>query len=174
MYLDDLVYILVNNVLILEGIMMMPKLKTKVAPSPVTEESFFLEETVLSNDWLNSPEMAVEQETTVDGQLAIDVYETAKDMVVKAPVAGVDGDDIDITVTDEMVIIRGERKDVKEVDHGSYHAQECYWGAFSRSLNLPQKGLADEAKASFAKGILTIRIPKAETNKLRKIKVNAG
>jgi len=153
--------------------MMMPKLKSKVTPNPVTEESFFLEETVLNNDWMNMPETLVPEET-VDGQLAVDVYETAKDIVVKAPVAGVEGEDIDITVTDEMVIIRGERKDVKEVDNGSYHAQECYWGSFSRTISLPQKGLADEAQASFNKGILTIRIPKAETNKLRKIKVNAG
>jgi len=154
--------------------MMMPRLKSKVTPSPVTEENFFLEETVLSNDWMDMPETLVAEEPTVDGQLAVDVYETAKDMVVKAPVAGVDGEDIDITVTDEMIIIRGERKDVKEVDTGSYHAQECYWGSFSRTVSLPQKGLADEAEASFAKGILTIRIPKAETNKLRKIKVSAS
>lgn len=155
--------------------MMMPNLKKKITPSPVTEESFFLEETVLTNDWMGMPEtIAVEEEATVDGQLAVDVFENAKEIVVKAPVAGVDGDDIDITVTDEMVIIRGERKEVKEVDNGSYHAQECYWGSFSRTISLPQKGLADEAKASFAKGILTIRIPKAETNKLRKIKVNAS
>lgn len=155
--------------------MMMPNLKKKVAPNPVTEESFFLEETVMNNDWMDLPGTTmVEEEATVDGQLAVDVYETAKDMVVKAPVAGVDGDNIDITVTDEMIIIRGERKDVKEVDNGSYHAQECYWGSFSRTVSLPQKGLADEAQASFSKGILTIRIPKAETNKLRKIKVNAG
>ena len=155
--------------------MMMPNLKKKVTPSPVTEESFFLEETVINNDWLDIPQTPfVEEETTVDGQLAVDVFETAKEMVVKAPVAGVDGDDIDITVTDEMVIIRGERKDVREVDMGSYHAQECYWGSFSRTISLPQKGLADAAQAGFAKGILTIRIPKAETNKLRKIKVNAG
>jgi HSP20 family protein len=156
--------------------MMMPSLKKKVAPSPVTEESFFLEETVMNNEWLDQPETAsaVEEDTTVDGQLAVDVYETAKDMVVKAPVAGVDGEEIDITVTDEMVIIRGERKDSKEVDTGSYHAQECYWGSFSRTVSLPQKGLADGAQASFAKGILTIRIPKAETNKLRKIKVTTS
>jgi HSP20 family molecular chaperone IbpA len=162
------------NALILEGIMMMPKLKSKITPNPITEESFFLEDNVLTNDWMEMPETLAAEEPTVDGQLAVDVYETAKDMVVKAPVAGVDGDDIDITVTDEMVIIRGERKDTKEVDKGSYHAQECYWGSFSRTVSLPQKGLADEAQASFSKGILTVRIPKAETNKLRKIKVNAG
>jgi len=152
--------------------MMMPSKKVKTAPSPVTEESFFLEDNILTEDWLGAPVMETPEEATVDGQLAVDVYETAKDMVVKAPVAGVGGDDIDITVTDEMIIIRGERKETKEVDLGSYHAQECYWGGFSRTVNLPQKGLADEAIADFSKGILTIRIPKAETNKLRKLKVN--
>lgn len=151
------------------------KAKSKVASNPVTEESFFLEDTVLTNDWLGGAgTIAIEEEPVVDGQLAVDLYETAKEMVVKAPVAGVDGEEIDITVTDEMVIIRGSRKDVREVDTSAYHAQECYWGTFSRTISLPQKGLADEAKANFAKGILTIRVPKAETNKLRKLKVNAG
>jgi HSP20 family molecular chaperone IbpA len=154
--------------------MMMPGKKAKGAPSPVTEESFFLEDNILTDDWMDAPVEIAPDETALDGQLAVDIYETAKDMVIKAPIAGVDGDDIDITVTDEMVIIRGERKDVKEVDLGSYHAQECYWGSFSRTLTLPQKGLADEAAADFKKGILTIRIPKAATNKLRKIKVSGS
>jgi len=157
--------------------MMLPKLPSKKkapAPSPVTEESFFLEENILTDDWVNTGISEAPEETALEGQLAVDVYETAKDIVVKAPVAGVDGDNIDITVTDEMVIIRGERSDIKEVDLSSYHAQECYWGSFSRTINLPQKGLADEAQADFKKGILTIRIPKAETNKLRKIKVSGS
>jgi HSP20 family protein len=152
--------------------MMLPNKKAKAAPSPVTEESFFLEDNILTDDWLDMPITEAPEEAAADGQLAVDVYETAKEIVVKAPVAGVAGDDIDITVTDEMVIIRGDRKEVKEVDLGSYHAQEFYWGSFSRTISLPKKGLADEAKADFSKGILTIRIPKAETNKLRKLKVS--
>lgn len=152
--------------------MMMPSKKVKTAPNPVTEESFFLEDNILTEDWLEAPVAEALEETTQDGQLAVDVFETNKEIVIKAPIAGVCGEDIDITVTDEIVIIRGERKNVKEVDLGSYHAQECYWGSFSRTLNLPKKGLADEAKADFSKGILTIRIPKAETNKLRKLKVS--
>ncbi len=152
--------------------MMMPKQKVKTTPSPVTEESFFLEDNILTEDWLEAPLVEAPEEPALDGQLAVDVYETVKDVVIKAPIAGVSGDDIDITVTDEIVIIRGERKEVKEVDLGSYHAQECYWGSFSRTITLPKKGLADEAKADFARGILTIRVPKAETNKLRKLKVS--
>ena len=127
--------------------MMLPGKKAKAVPSPVTEESFFLEDNILTDDWMESQVTTAPEEAAMDGQLAVDVYETAKDIVVKAPIAGVDGDDIDITVPDEMVIVRGERKDVKEVDLGSYHAQECYWGSFSRTIALPQKGLADEAQA---------------------------
>jgi HSP20 family protein len=137
---------------------------------PVTEENFFLDENTLTNDWMDNvvPE-------TLEGELAIDVYETAKEVVIKAPIAGVDGnEDLDITIADDIVTIRGERKEEKEVQKDSYHAQECYWGAFSRTVTLPTKVLSDEASADFKKGILTIRLPKTEANKVKKLKVNLG
>lgn len=147
---------------------MMMMTKKQKTTSPVTEESFFLEEnaTIMDEFFNEMPE------TQIDGELAVDVFENSKEVVVKAPIAGVAGEEIDITITDDMVMIRGERKEEKEVDHSSYHLKECYWGSFSRTVNLPSKGIPDEAKADFKNGILTIRIPKAETNKLRKIKVN--
>lgn len=148
--------------------MMMSKKGNTSAPA-VTEESFFLESNSLMDEFLTDvPEAAV------DGELAVDVFENAKEMVVKAPVAGVDPSNIDITITDDMVMVRGERVEEKEVDESSYHLKECYWGSFSRTVNLPTKGIPDEAKADFKNGILTIRVPKAETNKLRKLKVNMG
>src|SRR5665811_1669899 len=73
----------------------------------------------------------------IEGQLAVDVYQAAGAVVVKAPIAGVEPEDIDITVTNEMVTIKGERYDEKEVDTDSYHSQECYWGTFARSVLLP-------------------------------------
>ena len=114
------------------------------------------------------------EEAAVEGELAVDVYETAKDVVIKAPVAGIDPEDLDITITDEMVMVKGERKEEREVEKSSYHYQECYWGAFSRTVNLPVKVLPDDAKADFKNGILTIRIPKAITAKIKKLKVNLG
>jgi HSP20 family protein len=148
--------------------MMMMSKKGKNTPA-VTEENFFLESNSLMDEFLTDvPEAAV------DGELAVDVYETAKEMIVKAPVAGVDPSNIDITITDDMVMVRGERVEEKEVDESSYYLKECYWGSFSRTVNLPSKGIPDEAQADFRNGILTIRVPKAETNKLRKIKVNMG
>lgn len=153
--------------------MMMMAKKSQAKASPVTEESFFLEETTsLMDEYFNNPIDLPEAQ--IDGELAVDVYENGKEMVVKAPIAGVHGDDIDITITDDMVMIRGERKEEKEVDHSAYHLKECYWGSFSRTINLPSKGIPEEAQAEFKKGILAIRIPKAESNKLKKLKVNMG
>ena len=139
---------------------------------PVTEENFFLEDNNnLTTDWIDEP-LA---EAVVEGELAVDVYETAKEVVVKAPIAGIDGDaDLDITIGDEVVTIRGERKEEKEVEKDAYHSQECYWGAFSRMISLPAKILPDEASADFKKGILTIRMPKAVVNAVKKLKVNVG
>ena len=137
---------------------------------PVTEESFFLEENTLNNDWMGS--MMEDTVTSIEGELAVDVYETAKEMVVKAPVAGIDPENLDITLTEEMVMIKGERKEIREVDKSSYRLQECYWGSFSRTVDLPVKVLPDEASADFKNGILTIRIPKAVVNKIKKLKIN--
>lgn len=109
----------------------------------------------------------------VFGELAVDVYQTAKDVVVKAPIAGVHHDDVDITVTDDMVAIKGERKEENEVDDESYHAKECYWGAFSRTISTPVPVVPEKANAKFKNGILTIRVPKASQSKLRKLKVEA-
>jgi HSP20 family protein len=139
---------------------------------PITEESFFLEDNTFGGNWMDS--LADETVNAIEGELAVDVFETAKDVVVKAPVAGIDPDHLDITLTDEMVMVKGERKEEKEVDKNSYHLQECYWGAFSRTVNLPAKVVPDEAKADFKNGILTIRIPKAANNKIKKLKVNLG
>jgi HSP20 family protein len=115
-------------------------------------------------DWLG------EQQT--EGQLAVDVFQTANDIVVKAPIAGVEETAIDITVEPESVSIRGERKEEKEVTDEHYHAHECYWGAFSRTAALPVEGDPEGARATFRNGILTVRVPKSHKNQAVKLKVN--
>ncbi|MCL4387227.1 MAG: Hsp20/alpha crystallin family protein [Patescibacteria group bacterium] len=110
-------------------------------------------------------------EEEVMGQLAVDLYQTDKDLVLKAPIAGVKSTDLDITVTDEMISVKGSRKEEKEVHESRYTAKECYWGSFARTINLPVLVVPDKAKATFKNGILTIRVPKASQSKLRKLKV---
>lgn len=130
----------------------------------LTEEGFFASNLTESN-W---------DAEEAEGQLAVDVYQTKNEVVVKAPVAGVDPEHIDIEVTNEMVTVRGERYDEKEVDQEGYHFQECYWGSFARSVMLPLECDSDKAEATFKNGILTIRIPKMVKTKTRKVKVRAS
>ena len=111
------------------------------------------------------------QEEDFEGQLAVDVYQTKDNVVIKAPIAGVKADDIDISVSDDVVTLRGERTDEKEVDREHYYVQECYWGAFSRSIILPTSTVAEKANAELKDGVLTITIPKVIQDKVKKIKV---
>lgn len=108
-----------------------------------------------------------------EGQLAIDVYQTGNEVVIKAPIAGVSPDNIDIAINDDVVTIKGERKSEKEIKQEDYYCQECYWGAFSRSVILPVGVASEKAKASFKDGILTVSLPKASTARSKKIKVKS-
>lgn len=132
--------------------------------SSLTDEGFFANQPI-ANTWVDED---------IEGQLAVDVYQTKNSVVVKAPVAGVDPEMIDIDVTNDSVAIRGERYDEKEVDQEGYHFQECYWGSFARSVVLPVECDAEKAEATFKNGILTIRLPKIQKTKAKKVKVKAG
>ena len=91
--------------------------------------------------------------------------------MIKAPIAGVRPEDLEISITDEAVAIKGQRKEEKEITRDNYLCQECYWGTFSRSYNLPIAVDSEKAKASLKHGILTITIPKLEKSKRKIIKV---
>jgi len=128
---------------------------------------------VLQDDFLDTPMEGDEDwmAEDVEGQLAVDVYQTKDNVVIKAPIAGVTPDKIDIEVAEDVVTIRGERVEEKEVDREHYYVQECYWGAFSRSVILPTSTIAEKAAASLKDGVLTITIPKVAQDKVKKIKV---
>jgi len=106
-----------------------------------------------------------------EGQLTIDVYQTDSDIVIKSTIAGVKPEDLDVSINNDMLTIRGERKNDEQVSEENYYYQECYWGSFSRSVILPIDVVADKIEASMKNGILTVRMPKAENNKSKKIQV---
>jgi HSP20 family protein len=106
-----------------------------------------------------------------EGQLAIDAYQTDDSVVVKAPIAGVKPDELEISITDDAVTIKGERKEERELTKDNYLCQECYWGSFSRMFSLPIAVDSEHAKAALKNGILTITIPKLEKSKKKIIKV---
>lgn len=106
-----------------------------------------------------------------EGQLTIDVYQTENDIVIKSTIAGVKPEDLDVSINNDMVTIKGERSNEEVVEHSNYYYQECYWGSFSRSVLLPVDVIPEKADASLKNGILTIRLPKADTTKTKKIQV---
>jgi HSP20 family protein len=107
-----------------------------------------------------------------EGQLAIDVYQTPSDIVIKAPIAGVRPEDLDVAITEELVTIRGERHDIQTDTIEGYLVQECYWGPFSRTYQLPVAVDSDKAQARLTgAGILTITIPKAAKSRTKSIAV---
>ncbi len=106
-----------------------------------------------------------------EGQLALDVYQTPEEIIIKSTIAGVNPNDLDISIANDMVTIRGERKNNEEVSADDYYYQECYWGKFSRSVILPIDINSDKSKATLKNGILTIRLPKVERTKAKKIKI---
>jgi len=94
--------------------------------------------------------------------LTIDVYQTPTEIVIKSTIAGVKSDAIDISMTNDMITIKGSRKKDEEAKEEDYYYQECYWGPFSRSIILPVDVEVDKAEAEMKNGILTIRLPKIE------------
>lgn len=105
---------------------------------------------------------------------AIDVHETPDELVVTAALPGVKPDDVEITMTGQSLTLRGEFKADDKVERDQYLYRERRYGAFNRSLQLPVRVQGEKADATFADGILTLRIPKSEEVKPRQIRINAG
>jgi len=105
-----------------------------------------------------------------EGELAIDVYQTANDLVIQSAIAGVKPENLDITLEKDIITIKGIREKPFD-EEGDYFIQECFWGPFSREVILPAEVDPNRATAEMKDGILTIRIPKILREKKRKIKV---
>lgn len=106
--------------------------------------------------------------------LPVDVYETDADVVVKAAVPGVKPEDIDVTVTGDLLTIKGEFKSEEKTEKRSYVRQERRMGSFARQIGLPTGVDSNKAKATFENGVLTLVLPKAETARAKSIKVVAS
>ena len=107
-----------------------------------------------------------------EGHLTVDVYQTEDELVVQSTIAGANADDIDISVTTDMVTIKGSRSPGERIKSSDYFHQELYWGPFSRAIILPEDIDADAAKASYKNGILTIRLPKLEKVGTKKLRIS--
>ncbi|MFZ6031090.1 MAG: Hsp20/alpha crystallin family protein [Chloroflexota bacterium] len=113
-------------------------------------------------------------ETPVVWDVALDVAETKDEYVVKASLPGINPDDVEVTFTENTLTIKGETKAEKDFEEGQYHLRERRHGNFSRSLTLPVHIQADAIQADYEAGVLTLRLPKVEEVKPRKIAVKAA
>ena len=131
----------------------------KSLPKTMSNKKTLDAENQNESSWLNG-----------DGQLAVNVYQTDSDLVLQTAVAGVKAEELDVIIEDEVITIKGSRPNPLQ-ESGDYFIEECYWGPFSRKIILPVEVDSSRADAAMKEGILTIRIPKIQREKKKKIMV---
>lgn len=104
-----------------------------------------------------------------EGELTVDVFETEKNIVIQSTIAGINADQLEISIEKDMVSISGKRERQVEEKIENYYCQECYWGRFSREVVLPAEADTSRADAVMKNGILTLTIPKVSKEKVKKL-----
>jgi len=112
-------------------------------------------------------------EEEIDAELTVDLYQTPTDIIVQTMIAGVQPDNLSITITRDMITIRGKREENQSIDKNNYFVQELYWGAFSRTISLPEEVDPEEAEAIEKHGLLIIKLPKLDKNRETKLKIKS-
>jgi len=121
-------------------------------------------------NWEEQPEEAVPQ----DGELPVDMYQTDDAIIIRALVAGVSPAELEISITRDMVTVRGIREEYQETHDDGYFHRELFWGSFSRTLLLPEEVAIDEAEAQEKHGLLEIRLPKLDKHRSTQLKVRSN
>ena len=137
------------------------------------EDNLAVEDTYQENDEYEDDSA----DTNVqDGELPVDMYQTDDSIVIRALVAGVSPNELEISITRDMVTLRGVREEYQEVHDDGYFHRELFWGSFSRTLLLPEEVAIDEAEAQEKHGMLEIKLPKLDKHRTTQLKVrtNAG
>ncbi len=106
-----------------------------------------------------------------DGQLVVDVYETEKELIIQSAIAGIKTEQIDISLENDILIIKGERDNPSKDKEKRYFLKECYWGPFSKEIILPREIDTSRIDAKVKEGILTVRMQKIERAKSKKISI---
>jgi HSP20 family protein len=109
-----------------------------------------------------------------EGQLPVDMYQNADEIVIRTFVAGVRPEEVNVSISRDMVVIEGSREERTESTGSDYFSQELFWGSFSRTIMLPQEIDVDNATASAKDGLLTITLPKLDKARQTKLRVRAS
>ncbi len=116
-------------------------------------------------DWLD--------EEDKDGELTVDIHQTADKIILKTMVAGVRPEDLDISITRDMVTIRGKREEERNIREEDFFYRELYWGSFSRTVTLPQEVEVDTAEAIEKHGLLILKLTKVDKGRQTKVRVKS-
>jgi len=139
--------------------------KSKKNNDIIENDDFFNKAAAQTDDkWID--------EEDYEGQLSVDVYEDGDNIVIKSTIAGIKSEDVDISINNEMITIKGRRQQNETINEDNYYYQECYWGGFSRSIILPVEIQPDKVDASLKNGVLKIVLPKAKKSKSVSVKIN--
>ena len=141
--------------------------ESQSSPTPDTTKKNI----VLEKEPNNQKESKWEEEE--EAQLTVDLYQTPTDIIVQTMVAGVLPDNLSISITRDMITIRGKREENQSINNENYFVQELYWGSFSRTISLPEEVDPEEAEAIEKHGLLIIKLPKINKNKETKLKVKS-
>lgn len=114
---------------------------------------------------------AGDEEEQDEGELTVDIYDRGDSIIVQSTVAGVRPEDLDVSLTNDTITIRGKRERQELIQEKDYYYKELFWGSFSRSIILPEEIEDDMAEASFRHGLLTVMLPKRKKGVVQKLKV---
>lgn len=142
----------------LKRVMIIGNKKVDILEEDISEDE--IENTILENE--------------EEGQLAIDMYQTPDEIIIKTMIAGVKPEDLDISITRDMITIRGKRLESYQESENDFFHRELYWGSFSRTIVLPAEIEIEEAEANEKHGLLTLLLPKIDKNRQSKLKVKTN
>jgi len=117
------------------------------------------------NDWM--------EEENQEAELTVDVYQTPTEIIIQTMIAGVRPEDIELTIARDMITIRGKREESRKIEEENYFSKELYWGAFSRTILLPQEIEPEESEATEKHGLLTIKLQKIDKEKKTSVKIKS-
>jgi HSP20 family protein len=137
-----------------------------------TEDEYFVDEEPATPKIARDDHMsALMEQKEQEAELAVDVSQTPTEILIKTMVAGVNPDELDVSISQEMVVIKGSRRESHHMEDNDYFHKELYWGSFSRTILLPAEVKAEEAIAELRHGLLTIRLPKIDKQKQTKLRI---
>ena len=148
-----------------------PPAPASLQEEPVAEEARHL--AVAREDEI-APQEREEETENEEGELTVDIYDKGDSIVIQSTVAGVSPEDLDVSITNDSVAIRGSRERKEEVDEKDFFYKELFWGNFTRSIILPEEIEEDAAEATLKHGLLTIHLPKRRKGVAQKVKVKVN